>query len=490
MAIVPVILAGGSGIRLWPLSREHYPKQFLSITGEHSLLQETILRLDGIENLDAPIVVCNEEHRFLTAEHARQIDASLSDVILEPTAKNTAPALTLAALNLAHLSKDEYDPVMLVLPADSLIRDIPAFQSAVVVGAHLAEQGYVVTFGIVPAAPRTSFGYIRTGAPHPSTDSPTASNVVARILEEFEEKPTEERASELFNAGHYLWNSGMFVMRASVWMDNLTRFRPDIVEACRRAYESSVRDGDFLRPNVALFDDCPSESIDYAVMEKITDSADGSGTTPLVIPLDAGWSDVGAWSALLDVSDQDSNGNVIRGDVQAHRMSNSLLFAQHRLVAAVGLDNVIVVETADAVLVANNDVVEDVKHIVSRLKELDRPEQENHRQVHRPWGTYETLDAGPGFQVKRLTVNPGAALSLQMHYHRAEHWVVVHGTAKVTKGEEVFNLYENQSTDVPLGTNHRLENPGSIPLEIIEVQSGSYLAEDDIVRFDDRYNRT
>ncbi|MDP6422109.1 MAG: mannose-1-phosphate guanylyltransferase/mannose-6-phosphate isomerase [SAR202 cluster bacterium] len=489
MALQPVILAGGSGTRLWPLSREHYPKQFLSVTGEHSMMQETLLRLDGLENLAPPIVVCNEEHRFLTAEHARQINKTPSDIILEPAGRNTAPALTLAALALTSGETADDDPVMLVLPADAVITDVEAFQHSVEVAGRLAEQGCLVTFGVVPTAPKTGYGYIKLGAPHSPEDQPDAANSAPHLLEAFEEKPDEARALEMLRSGQYLWNSGMFVLRASVWIENITRFREDIVEACRSAHGKSVRDGDFLRPDADLFNACPSESIDYAVMEKIAGNRATDATTPVVVPLDAGWSDVGAWSALLEVSDSDSSGNVVRGDVYASGMSNSLLIGQHRLLAAVGLDNVIVVETADAVLVAHHDVVEEVKDLVARLKELGRPEQENHLKVHRPWGTYEMLDSGSGFQVKRLTVNPGAALSLQMHYHRAEHWIVVHGTAKVTKGEEVFHLHENQSTDVPLGTHHRLENPESIPLEIIEVQSGSYLDEDDIVRFDDRYNR-
>ena len=487
MALHPVILAGGSGTRLWPLSREFYPKPFLNVVGQHSMLQETILRLDVIDGLSPPIVVCNEEHRFLVAEHTRQINCAPHSIILEPAGRNTAPALALAALSLQANSEDD-DPVMLVLPADHVITDVTAFQTAIVHGSRLAGQGCVVTFGIVPTGPKTGYGYIRKGSLHVSGKPDANGDVLAYRLTQFVEKPSESRAMEMLDTGEYLWNSGMFVMRVSIWLEQLENFRPDIAEACRQAYKHGDQDGVFYRPDSEEFAACPSDTIDYAVMERIT-GASSSGPTSVVVPLDAGWSDIGSWSALLDVQPRDEDGNVIEGDVYIHRVKNSLVMGQHRLVAAIGLESIVVVETADAVLVAHTDHVEEVKELATQLKRDERAELENHRKVHRPWGWYETVDSGPGFQVKRITVNPGAALSLQMHHHRAEHWVVVRGTAKVTKGDEEFYLHENESAYVPIGEHHRLENPGRIPLEIIEVQSGSYLGEDDIVRFEDRYNR-
>ena len=510
MALHPVILAGGAGTRMWPLSREVYPKQFLVLTGERSMLQETVSRLDGIKQIAPPVIVCNEEHRFLVAEHSRQLGMSPSCIILEPAGRNTAPALTLAALTLSDGLGDaaDSDPVMLVMPADHVIRDVKAFQSAVQRGAALAESGWLVTFGIVPTSPKTGYGYIEIGQElepargtrrgkggHGRTRG--ASHVVPYRIRSFVEKPDQATAQRMVESEEYLWNSGMFMMHASVWLEELQRFRPDIAEACRSANSQGARDGDFYRPDAELFKACPSDSIDYAVMERAVGAPAqrGSGEGALssaecvVLPLEAGWSDVWAWSAVWEEGAQDAQGNVIRGDVYVRSTSNSLLIGQHRLLSAVGLEDVIVVETADAVLVTHKDRVEEVKELVAQLKAEGRPEQENHRKVHRPWGTYETVDMGPRFQVKRLTVNPGEALSLQMHQHRAEHWVVVKGTAKVTRGDEEFLLTENESTYVPTGVKHRLENPGAIPLEIIEVQSGSYLGEDDITRFDDRYNR-
>ena len=469
------------------------------------MFQETLGRLDGVTDVADPIVVCNEEHRFLVAEHAREIGKAASTIILEPVGRNTAPALTLAALALADASENPNsdDPVMLVLPADHVIRDVPTFQRAVLEGASLAESGCLVTFGIVPTSPKTGYGYIKKGRPFEAFHGPgpavsgndakgDPADATAFGLDAFVEKPDAAAATKMLETEDYLWNSGMFMMRVSVWLEQLERHRPDIALACRAAHEGGRLDGDFSRPDLNAFIACLSDTIDYAVMEKVTVQSEApaeSSPQCVVVPLDAGWSDIGSWSAILEEGPRDEQGNVIHGNVYTHLMRDSLLVGQHRLVAAVGLSDAIVVETADAVLVADKDHVEEVKAIVAQLKERHRPEQENHRKVHRPWGSYETVDAGPLFQVKRLTVNPGAALSLQLHHSRAEHWVVVKGRAKVTRGDEEFFLDENESTNVPVGTKHRLENPGAIPLEIIEVQSGSYLGEDDIVRFDDRYNR-
>jgi mannose-1-phosphate guanylyltransferase / mannose-6-phosphate isomerase len=466
MKINPVILSGGSGTRLWPLSREHYPKQLLCLLGEQTLLQQTVSRLDGAGNVAAPLLVCNEEHRFLIAEQLRQMGKAPADIILEPAGRNTAPALTLAALAL--LKHSPSDALMLVMPADHVIQNTTKFHAAVKEGSALAEKGQLVTFGIVPATPETGYGYIKRGK--------------GNEVEAFVEKPDAKTAEQYVASGEYLWNSGMFMMLASVWLDELNRFHPAMLETCKLAYEEGRRDADFYRVDRQAFGSCQSNSIDYAVMEE-TDRA-------AVVALDAGWSDIGAWSSLWEASARDAQGNVVQGDVYVHATQNTLLISQHRFVAAVGLDDIIVVETPDAVLVAHKNHAQDVKEVVSRLKSDKRSEYQTHRRVYRPWGSYEGVDAGARFQVKRLVVNPGASLSLQMHHHRAEHWIVVKGTARVTRGDEVFMLTENQSTYIPLGTTHRLENPGNIPLEIIEVQSGSYLGEDDIVRFEDKYNRT
>ena len=465
MKINPVILSGGSGTRLWPLSREHYPKQLLCLLGEQTLLQQTVSRLDGMPEVAAPLLVCNEDHRFLIAEQLRQIEKAPADIILEPVGRNTAPALTLAALALRKHAAS--DALMLVMPADHVIQDVRKFHSAVKEGMALALRGQLITFGILPTAPETGYGYIKRGDGH---------DVAA-----FVEKPDAKTAGQYLASGEYLWNSGMFMMLASVWLDELNRFHPAMLEACKTAYERGRRDADFYRIDSQAFASCQSNSIDYAVMEE-TDKA-------AVVTLTAGWSDIGAWSSLWDASPRNSDGNVVQGDVYTHATQNALLISQHRFLAAVGLDDIIVVETSDAVLVAHKKHAQNVKEIVSRLKQEKRSECQTHRRVYRPWGYYEGIDAGPRFQVKRLMVKSGAALSLQMHHHRAEHWIVVKGTARVTRGEEVFMLTENQSTYIPLGTTHRLENPGNIPLEIIEVQSGSYLGEDDIVRFEDKYNR-
>ena len=485
MTVQPVILAGGSGTRLWPLSRELYPKQFLPLMGERSLFQDTIRRLDGIDGVAPPLVVCNEEHRFLVAEHLRQMKRAPFAIALEPAGRNTAPALTLAALMLADAAQPNNDPVMLVMPADHVIQDAAGFRDAAMRGAELAAQGGIVTFGIAPHSPQPGYGYIRKGAPIASDDCAQAFQIA-----EFVEKPERARAERMLESQKYLWNSGIFMMRASVWLSEISRLRPEIAAQCAAAHNGLERDGDFQRPDAESFAQCPSESIDYAVMEHIGDKAPQNGAARcLVLPMNVGWTDLGAWSSLWDVSDRDDGGNLLRGDVYAKSMSDSVVISQQRLVAAVGLKDVILIETADAVLAAHKERVQDVKDLVECLKSDNRDEHANHRRVNRPWGTYETIDLGERFRVKRLTITPGEALSLQMHHHRAEHWVVVNGTAKVTIGGEQLLLTENQSAYVPMGVKHRLENPGSVTLEVIEVQTGSYLEEDDIKRFDDRYNR-
>ncbi|MCF6338096.1 MAG: mannose-1-phosphate guanylyltransferase/mannose-6-phosphate isomerase [Gammaproteobacteria bacterium] len=480
MKIQPVILSGGAGARLWPLSREQYPKQLLAFQGKSTLLQQTVQRLDGLSSLGArvvePMIVCNEQHRFLVAEQLRAIGHQSAAILLEPEGRNTAPALTVAAL--AALNKDE-DPVLLVMPADHVIVDSEAYHTAVKAASELANDGALVTFGIVPTAPETGFGYIRKGSP---------INTQSCRLAAFVEKPDADTAQTYVESDEYLWNSGMFVMRASVWIEQLTQFQPQIVTACRQALEQAADDLDFCRLDADAFRACPNDSIDYVVMERLGADADGE-TLAAVVPLDAGWSDLGAWSAIWETGESCGDGNVSKGDVLSHNCSNSLFYSEHRLVAGVGLNDILVVETADAVMVAHKDHAQDVKKIVEQLKVSQRSERLVHRQVYRPWGSYECIDAGERFQVKRIVVNSGAALSLQMHHHRAEHWIVVKGTARVTCGDKEFLLSENQSTYIPIGEKHRLENPGTMPLEIIEVQSGSYLGEDDIVRFEDRYGR-
>ena len=486
MQLLPVILSGGAGTRLWPLSREAYPKQFLPLAGDESLLQRTVLRLDdkdaesgGGMDLLPPLVVCNEAHRFLVAEQFRQLGRETTGIVLEPVGRNTAPALALAALEA--LSKGS-DPVLVVMPADHLVKDEQIFRKVVAQGALLAEQGKVVTFGIVPTGPETGYGYIRKG----EILSPGES---ACFLDAFVEKPDMETAKRYIDGGDYLWNSGIFVMKASVWMEVLERFRGDIAQSCREALEKGVSEGDFLHVDKTLFLSCPKDSIDYAVMEKLS-NADEGNTLAVVLPLDAGWSDVGAWSSIWEVSGKDESGNASEGDVFTHGSRDNLVIAKHRMVAAVGVNNLVVVETPDAVLVLDKSRSQDVKAVTQYLKDAKRAEHTDHRKVNRPWGSFEPIDEGDRFQVKRLTVKPGAAISLQMHHHRAEHWIVVRGTAKVTRDDETLMLTENQSAYIPLGATHRLENPGRMPLEIIEVQSGSYLGEDDIVRFEDIYNRS
>ncbi|MEZ5446153.1 MAG: mannose-1-phosphate guanylyltransferase/mannose-6-phosphate isomerase [Gammaproteobacteria bacterium] len=479
MTITPVILAGGGGTRLWPLSREHYPKQFLKLGGAETLLQQTMRRLDGLAGpatVAAPLIVCNEEHRFLVAEQARQLGIVPGRIILEPAGRSTAPALTIAALVCGD---GDADPILLMMPADHVIRDAAAFASAAQVGLRHARDGGLVTFGVVPDRPETGYGYISAGA---RTDADGS----AMSIDGFVEKPDLETARRYVASGTYLWNSGIFMMSASTWMSAIGRYRRDIRDACVRANAAARLDGDFLRPDAAAFLACPSDSVDYAVMEKVARDA---SVKAVVVPLAAGWSDVGAWSSLWEISERDSAGNVCVGDVCAIDSRDCMVISEHRLVAVLGCTDLVAIETADAMLVAPRNRAQDVRHVVDWLKRQERPERLSHRRVYRPWGSYEGVDAGERFQVKRIVVNPSGKLSLQMHHHRAEHWIVVRGTARVTRGEEVFLLTENQSTYIPVGVIHRLENPGTIPLELIEVQSGPYLGEDDIVRFEDAYDR-
>ncbi|MFB0096448.1 mannose-1-phosphate guanylyltransferase/mannose-6-phosphate isomerase [Xanthomonas euvesicatoria] len=463
--VLPIILSGGSGTRLWPLSRESYPKQFLPLVGDKSMLQSTWLRAAPVAG-HAPIVVANEEHRFMAAEQLQQLGVKPSAILLEPKGRNTAPAIAVAALEA---TRDGADPLLLVLPSDHVIQNEAAFQAAVTLAATAAEQGKLVTFGIKPTAPETGYGYIKAGA-----------GTGASAVERFVEKPDLATAQSYLASGEYYWNSGMFLFRASRYLEELRKFHPAIADACQKAWENGKRDADFTRLDKDAFAASPSDSIDYAVMEKTADA--------VVVPLDAGWNDVGSWSSLRDVSKQDAQGNAHHGDVIQLDCQNTYAYGS-RLIAMVGLEDVVVVETPDAVLVGHRDRIQEVKDIVSQIKTAGRSEATWHRKVYRQWGAYDSIDMGQRHQVKRITVKPGAVLSLQMHHHRAEHWIVVSGTAEVTRGEEVLLLTENQSTYIPLGVTHRLRNPGKLPLELIEVQSGSYLGEDDIVRFEDTYGR-
>ena len=466
--VFPVILSGGAGTRLWPLSREMYPKQLLALTSRHSMLQDTALRLAGIAGAAAPIVVCNEAHRFTVAEQLRALSVEPSAILLEPIGRNTAPAVALAALKAQEL---DANATIVIAPADHVIRDTRVFQQAADVAAELAQSGKLVTFGIVAHAPETGYGYIRRG------DGPGPAYPVAQFIE----KPPLEVAVQFVASGDYFWNSGMFVFTAARYLAELAEFAPDILAASTAAFKAAKVDLDFVRIDRAAFQTCRSESIDYAVMEKTKDA--------VVLPLDAGWSDVGSWSSLFDALPSDEEGNVLQGDVLVHDTHDCFVHSTSRLVTAVGMDDHIIVETKDAVLVAPKDRVQDVKELVNQLKKAGRPESAWHREVFRPWGSYDSVDTGDRFQVKRLSLKPGGALSLQMHHHRAEHWIVVQGTAKVTCGEKTFLLSENESTYVPIGATHRIENPGKVPLHIIEVRSGTYLGEDDIVRYEDHYGR-
>ncbi|WP_250481593.1 mannose-1-phosphate guanylyltransferase/mannose-6-phosphate isomerase [Caballeronia sp. NCTM5] len=479
LPVQAVILAGGAGTRLWPLSREQYPKQLIGLLGDDSLLQSTARRLDGLSAshpvASHGIVVCGEDHRFNVAEQLRQSGAP-AQIILEPAGRNTAPALTLAALSLV---RNGDDAIMVVMPADHAVTDEAAFRARVADAVRFAGEGHVVTLGIVPTRAETGYGYLRVG---PQLDERNVHE-----LDKFVEKPSRELAQQYVDSKQYLWNSGLFVLRASVWLRAIEQFEPLIHAACVDAFNARTNDVDFLRVGVEAFKACPSQSIDYAVMERITEP--GSGFLAAVVPLEAGWSDVGAWDAVWEALPKDAAGNVTRGRVMLEGASNTLAHSEGRLIACVGTDDLIVVETPDAILVAKHSAVQNVKAIVARIKSEQGIEANFHRKVYRPWGYYDSIDEGKGFHVKRIVVNPGARLSLQMHHHRSEHWIVVRGTARVTRGEESFLLAENESTYIALGQKHRLENPGKLPLEMIEVQSGAYLGEDDIVRFEDHYGR-
>ena len=466
----PVLLSGGAGTRLWPLSREGYPKQFLPLVGEYTMLQATWRRVAPIAGLP-PIVVANDDHRFLAAEQLRLVGVEHPAILLEPVGRNTAPAIAAAALQAM---RDGADPVLLVLPSDHVVANEAAFRDAVGAAMPAAEGGALVTFGIVPSAPETGFGYIQA-------DRAQGDPAMPRRVLRFVEKPDASTAQGYIDVGGYYWNSGMFLFRASRYLEELERFQPQMLAAVRTALLDGKRDGDFIRLDKDAFGACPSDSIDYAVMEK-TGAA-------MVLPVDIGWNDVGSWSALWEVSEQDEGGNAHHGDVISVDSRNSYAYAR-RLVALVGVDDLVVVETDDAVLVARKDKVQQVKDVVAQLKAGQRSQAALHREVHRPWGSYDSVDVGERFQVKRIKVKPGARLSLQSHTRRAEHWIVVSGTARVTRDNDVFELFANQSTYIPIGAKHRLENPGTETLELIEVQSGDYLGEDDIVRYEDVYGRS
>ena len=465
--MIPVIMSGGSGTRLWPLSRKHRPKQFIALFGENTMFQETLTRLDGVDEIQPPIVICNNDHRFMVAEQLHELEVASPNIILEPIGRNTAPALAVSALQAQATGED---PILLVLAADHTIDNVAVFHQAIEAAKIQAEEGKLVTFGIVPTSPNTGYGYIQADQ----------KNVISPV-KAFVEKPNLETATQYVESGNYYWNSGMFMFKASTLILELEKYSPDILSSCRDALSKGDKDLDFIRLDIAAFTACRSDSIDYAVMEQ-TDKT-------VVVPLNADWNDVGSWSSLWECATQDIDNNVLQGDVMIDDVQNSYIHSEHRLVSVLGLDNIVVVETADAVMVASKDSAQNVKNIVNRLVNEKREEAENHRLCYRPWGCYDAIDVGERFQVKRITVNPGASLSLQMHHHRAEHWIVVTGTAEVTCDDKVMLVSENESTYIPIGTKHRLHNPGRVLLEMIEVQSGSYLGEDDIIRFEDNYSR-
>ncbi|WP_122096353.1 mannose-1-phosphate guanylyltransferase/mannose-6-phosphate isomerase [Rahnella sp. Larv3_ips] len=471
--ILPVIMAGGTGSRLWPMSRELYPKQFLRLYGEQSMLQETVTRLKGLETSN-PLVICNEEHRFLVAEQLRQINQLSNNIILEPVGRNTAPAITLAALSAID---EDYDPLLLVLAADHVIENIEAFHQAVNNAIPFAEQGKLVTFGIVPTGPETGYGYIQRGTEFNNPSAP-----VFRV-QRFVEKPDLQTALQYLETGEYYWNSGMFLFRAKRFLEEMATYRPDILDACLKAIETAQPDEqqEFIRVDKAAFIACPDESVDYAVMEKTTEA--------IVVPLDAGWNDVGSWAALWEVNNKNLNGNAVTGDVFTHNATNCYINTDEKFIAAIGVENLVIVNTKDAVLIIDKSQVQDVKKVVEFLKNQERREYRVHRESYRPWGRNDNVVNTVRYHVNRLTVKPGGKSSLQMHHHRAEHWVILSGTAKVSLDDKTYLLTENQSTFIPIGSQHMLENPGKIPLEILEIQSGAYLEDDDIIRIKDHYGR-
>ena len=465
--IVPVILSGGSGTRLWPLSRKLHPKQFINLVNETTLFQDTILRLP--KDVAEPLIICNEEHRFLAAEQLREIGKKTKGIILEPEGRNTAPAIALAALQF--INKGE-DPILLVLSADHLIKNIEAFHQSITIASELAENNKLITFGVVPDKAETGYGYIEANINN--TDDYYS-------IKSFTEKPNQKNAKKYLDSVNYLWNSGMFMFKASVFLSELEKFEPEILSACKKSCTTKNIDSDFIRIDNDAFHQCPNESIDYAVMEHTKNG--------VVVPLDANWSDVGSWSSLWDIKTKDNNDNVSKGDVFLEDVKNTYTYSSNRLVSVIGVSNLVIVDTQDALLVADKQQTHNIKKIVARLNNDKRSEVDSHRKVFRPWGYYDLVDSGEGFQVKRIVVNSGAKLSLQKHKYRAEHWVVVKGVALVTCGDKIFELVENQSTYIPQGSIHRLENHQDIPLEIIEIQTGSYLGEDDIIRFEDDYQR-
>ncbi|EJU9807448.1 TPA: mannose-1-phosphate guanylyltransferase/mannose-6-phosphate isomerase [Escherichia coli] len=469
--LLPVIMAGGTGSRLWPMSRELYPKQFLRLYGQRSMLQETVLRLDDVDARE-PVVICNQEHRFLVAEQLRQINKLSHNIILEPVGRNTAPAIALATLSAI---ENGDDPILLVLAADHIINNKLAFHQAIKSAFKFALQGRLVTFGIVPTGPETGYGYIHRG------QEETLDEQIAYQVSRFVEKPNKETAESYIASGEYYWNSGMFMFRAKKYLEELEKFRPDILDACKAAIQGCEESDEFIKVDRDLFIACPDESVDYAVMEKTTDA--------VVVGLDADWSDVGSWSALWEVSPKDDKGNVLTGDTFLHNANNCYINTDEKLIAAIGVDDLVIINTKDAVLVVNKDQVQDVKKVVEYLKANHRSEYKRHREIYRPWGRCDVVVQTERFNVNRITVKPGAAFSMQMHHHRTEHWVILSGTGEVTIKDHKFLLTENQSTFIPIGAQHRLENPGKIPLELLEIQSGSYLGDDDIIRIKDQYGR-